>query len=128
VYDRLEVGEIVATLRQAREAFDLLTAGDVLCYIGELSDTVAAAFQALRPGGHFAFTVEESQSPEWTLLPSRRYAHSAAYIRKIAERHGFEIAHLVSMVLRKEGGKDLFGLVVILHRPAKTPQMDTEPK
>lgn len=126
VYDRLEVGDIVATLRNAREAYDLLVASDVLCYIGELSDTLAGAHQALRPGGHFAFTVEESQSPEWTLLPSRRYAHSAGYIRKVAGRHGFEVAHLASRVLRKEGGKDLFGLVVILHRPAKTPLMDTD--
>ena len=36
-------------------AFDLIVAADVFCYIGDLSETLDAALNALKPGGHLLF-------------------------------------------------------------------------
>jgi predicted TPR repeat methyltransferase len=121
IYDRLEVVEIVAGLRAKPEAYDLLVAGDVFCYFGNLSEVVAAAAFALRPGGLFAFSVEESESPEWVLRASRRYAHHPSYVRGVASQFGFEVIQLETRGLRKEAGKDLAGLVAVLRR-SSTPE------
>src|SRR5438067_2541231 len=58
VYDRLDVGDLVATLRNAPRSFDLLVAADVFVYVGDLAPAFEAAAAALRPGGLLAFTVE----------------------------------------------------------------------
>jgi predicted TPR repeat methyltransferase len=118
VYDRLAVGEVVARLRAESAAYDLLVAGDVLCYLGDLSETLCGAARALRPGGYFAFSVEFNEGPGWVLRPSRRYAHSPDYIRQTADAHGLDVIHLAIAMLRREAGKDLSGIIAVLRRPA----------
>ena len=116
VYDRLEVGEVTAALNAAANAYDLLVAGDVLCYLGDLSKVFSAAVSALRRNGLFAFSVESHEGERWLLRPSRRYAHNPQYIRIAAGEAGLEVNRLTPSVLRKEGGKDVNGLVVVLAR------------
>src|SRR5205085_1760296 len=100
----------------------LLFDADVLVYLGDLSGVFGPAAAALRPGGLFAFTAEAHESsegegardPGYVLRPSRRYAHSAAYLRQTAVRSGFEEASFQQAVLRNEGGKDMAGYVGVL--------------
>lgn len=118
VYDRLEVADVTAALRGAPRGYDLLIAGDVLCYIGDLSEVFSAAATALRPGGRFAFSVELNDGPGWRLRPSRRYAHAYDYVTQTARAGGFEIEQAEQTVLRKESDKDVQGLVVVVRVPA----------
>jgi predicted TPR repeat methyltransferase len=118
IYDDLNVGEIVSGLRARSAACDLVVAGDVFCYLGDLTAVFAAAAIALRPEGWFAFSVEESDTPDWVLRASRRYAHHHSYIRHLASQFGFDLIQVATQGLRKEAGKDLPGLVVVLRRSA----------
>jgi len=113
IYDHLEVGEVVAGLRAKSAAYDLLVAGDVLCYFGDLAALFGAAASALRAGGLFAFSVEASDAPGWMLRPSCRYAHHPDYLRQIASQAGFEVVALGPIIARIEDGKDISGLVGI---------------
>ena len=116
IYDRLEVAEVTAALNAARDSYDLLVAGDVLCYMGDLSKAFSAAGSALRKGGLFAFSAESHEGDRWLLRPSRRYAHNAEYVRRVAGEAGFDVVLLTPNVLRKEGGRDVNGLIVVLAR------------
>jgi predicted TPR repeat methyltransferase len=115
IYDGLEVAEVTAALRGAPSRFDLLVAGDVLCYIGDLSAVFDAASMSLRPGGLFAFSVETHSGTGWLLRPTRRYAHATGYVRQAANAAGFECVSLSeTAALRKEAGNDVPGLIVVL--------------
>ena len=117
VYDRLEVAEVVAALRAGPAAYDVLVAGDVLIYIGDVSDLFGAASRSLRPGGLFAFSIEINDARGWVLCPTRRYAHNIDYIRQTATRHGLHLVSQKLITLRKQGGKDLPGMIIVLRRP-----------
>jgi predicted TPR repeat methyltransferase len=125
LYDELIHGELLASLAPLQAACDLLVAADVLVYLGDLAPLFAAAARALRPAGLLAFTVEtipeaeacgDQDGDEVRLLPSRRYAHSAAYVRRLAGEHKLTEGHLSSTVLRQQGGVDINGYVVVLRK------------
>ena len=88
VYDELFKGELTAYLRDSAGAFDVIVSADTLVYFGPLEDVVAAAADALRPGGRLIFTVEEligagsdagyAHQPERALQPSRRVPRARA--------------------------------------------------
>jgi predicted TPR repeat methyltransferase len=122
IYQRLEHGELLASL-QAREAeLDLILAGDVFIYVGELGEVFTAAHRALRPGGLFAFTVERHDAGDgFVVLPSRRYAHSRGYIESLAAGRGFAVLAADPIVLRVERGQEVAGIVFLLRRPMPTP-------
>lgn len=119
IYDRLEQAEIVAWLATNREAFDLVVCTDVLIYIGDLSPVFDGVRRALAAGGVFCFSVErdDSESKDFSLLPSLRYAHSERYLRELASRHGFAVAQLLHAPLRKEERRTIAGLYGCLTMP-----------
>ncbi|MFO0965140.1 MAG: tetratricopeptide repeat protein [Gemmataceae bacterium] len=116
VYDELIEEELLTTLRQAEGAFDLILAGDVLVYLGDLRPLFEAARRALRPGGRFAFTIELAEGSGYRLLASVRFAHGLEYVRRRAAAAGFEELRQESIVIRLEDGLPLAGLVMALGR------------
>ncbi len=116
VYDELAAGDMVALLRATPGSYDLVTAADVLVYIGALDAVFAAAGHALKTGGGFAFTVERGSEEEWSLGESGRYAHSAAYLRRLAADHGFAVATLDEASTREDRGQPVPGLVCVLRK------------
>lgn len=118
-YDEVWVADLVYALAMEPAAsLDLLTAADVLGYVGDLRAPLQEAARALRSGGRFAFTVEvlESASRPWALGPRRRVAYAEAYLRAEAAQHGFAIEHLDGALLRREEGAPVQGHVVVLRR------------
>ena len=84
VYDELATEDVVDYLHRRETAVDLLLAADVLIYLGDLDALFRAAAARLRGGGLFAFSIEATTEGDYRLQPSRRYAHSTAYIRRLA--------------------------------------------
>lgn len=116
VYDQLDTGDLVALLGAAPGAYNLVTAADVLVYIGDLAPVFAAAARALRTGGGFAFTVERGSAEGWSLGESGRYAHGADYLRKLAADHGFAVAVLDEVSTRDDRSAPVPGLVCVLRK------------
>lgn len=114
IYDRLIVGDLVETSPIASERFDLVTACDVFCYLGDLAPIFAKVSSLLKPTGLFAFTVEAIDEGDYTLRQTRRYAHSPAYIRNLAGRARYDVISLERTALRTENKKDVEGLVALL--------------
>jgi predicted TPR repeat methyltransferase len=116
IYDELHLAEVHTWMRGAPAArFDLVIAADVLIYIGDLGDLFHEAARSLRPGGWFAFSTEECESAEYTLLPSGRYAQSQPYIRRLAEPV-FTVVAADSAVIRMESDNPLMGRLYLLQK------------
>jgi predicted TPR repeat methyltransferase len=118
LYDRLVLGEITEELRKKRNAYDLIVSADVFIYVGALEAVFGAATRALRPGGLFAFSIEaEEGSDGFVLRTSGRYAHSMAYMRRLAEATGLREVSVKECVLRMDKGRPIDGHIVVLEKP-----------
>ncbi|MDB5298704.1 MAG: cellulose synthase subunit BcsC, partial [Phycisphaerales bacterium] len=118
VYDRLERGDLVDTLRQNPQALDLLVAADVLIYLGDLAPTFESAAAALRPRGLFAFSVESCEGDRYQLRPGNlRFMHSKAYVQHLAAIYGFNEESISPIAVRYEAGQPVAGYLVILRMP-----------
>ncbi len=115
-YDRLVEADFVDVLRQQRGTIDLCIGSDVLVYLGDLDTLFSDVWQALRPSGFFAFTVETTSGNGWSLQKNGRYAHSSSYIHECARSAGFAIVEWRYAVLRTQGGAPVCGNVWLLQR------------
>lgn len=85
--------------------FGIVLAADVLVYLGDLDTLFTTVRRRIAPDGLWLFTTERGETPDFELGPKRRYRHSEAYLRGLAERHGFDVSSLVECVCRFEAGE-----------------------
>jgi predicted TPR repeat methyltransferase len=103
----------------ARHRADLVTAADVLMYLGNLESVFAIIAELTASGADIAFSVEDAGDGEgFHLAPSLRYAHSETYVRRLSARHGLEIRQTIRSVIRKDGGKPVSGILFLARKPA----------
>jgi predicted TPR repeat methyltransferase len=118
IYDQLITGEILAVLRKVSRKYDLIVAGDVLVYIGDLTDLIPAVELALRRGGLFAFSIEDYDRQGFFLQPQERFAHSIGYIRDLAAASGLTEISAERAVTRFNAGAEVRGRIVVLGKSA----------
>ena len=121
VYDELVKRELTAYLRDSPGAFDVIVSADTLVYFGPLEDVVAAAANALRPGGRLIFTVEEligaGSDAGYAISPHGRYSHTRQYVERVLADANLR-PEIVPAELRLEAGEPVAGLVVRGTKPA----------
>ncbi len=120
VYDMLEEAELTEYMSSREDSFDIVTCVDTFVYFGELGDAIDAAAKALRPSGHFLFTVErhlddECEAGFW-LRHHGRYSHSSSYIEQLLSAAGFRIVSIEDADLRKERGKPVAGMLAVAEK------------
>jgi predicted TPR repeat methyltransferase len=100
------------------DRYDLIVSADVFIYVGALERAFQLASQVLRAGGGLAFSLEEwAQGPEeYVLRPSLRYAHSLAYIQRLASNYSLQVLRADRDLLRHDHGKAINGLFCILQK------------
>jgi predicted TPR repeat methyltransferase len=118
IYDRLFKADLQSLVLPPGAA-DLVTAADVFMYVGSLERIVAAVAMGLTPDGLFVFSVESHDGPEdFVLRPSRRYAHSQAYLRKVLSASGLALSSLESEIIRQDRGEAVAGFIVVGRKAA----------
>ena len=126
VYHELIEADLPQFLDQDERRWQLVTAGDVFCYFGDLTAIFTQSRQRMAPGGLFVFSVEE-------LLPDAdgmfqgggnhalgrlgRYAHSIEHVRQAAAAAGFKVEQLRREDLRQESDTPGAGLIAVLRAP-----------
>ena len=105
VYDLLITGDVESLPPQVGGPFDLAIAADVLVYLGDLNPLFSAVRARLKPGGLWLFTTERGDAHDFERGPKRRFRHSDAYLRGLAQAHGFDVASLIECVTRYEAGE-----------------------
>ncbi|MCM2475719.1 methyltransferase domain-containing protein [Rhizobium sp. CG5] len=119
LYDTLYVAEVEDFLEDNDdEPFDLITATDVLPYLGALEPLFFGASENLVTGGLFIFS-SETLSDEalagrpYMVGPHQRFAHSKAYVLERLAATGFEIVEVTEINVRMQDGEPSPGHLVI---------------
>jgi predicted TPR repeat methyltransferase len=114
LYDRLICGDIAEFLETQSDAFDLVVAADVFVYIGDLARVFRGVRGALRDAGLFGFSVEATDEGDFILRTTLRYAHSVAYLEKLARDHRFILEKVEARVIRQENEVDVNGYLAVM--------------
>jgi predicted TPR repeat methyltransferase len=123
LYAELREVDLMHLLADDAAHWQLMMAGDVLCYFGALHDVLAAAHARLQPVGWLIFTVEEllpdydgvlRGDGGWALQRQGRYAHTMDYVAAVAREVGFTIRTLERQTLRYEADAPVNGLFAVL--------------
>ena len=121
IYDELVEAELTSHLRQHAGSFDVIVSADTLVYFGDLDPVLSAACGGLRGGGCLAFTLEQlnAANPDaaYILGSQGRYAHTENYVRQRLAVAGLDARSLEHVILRREGGHDVPGLLVLAYKP-----------
>jgi predicted TPR repeat methyltransferase len=115
-YDDLAVQDLSERLVQVRDVHNLIIATDALVYFGDLAIVFRDAAAGLRPGGHFALTLEAQPEDGYRLNGSGRFSHGEGYIRRTAAAFGLSLVLLRKEPLRREYGRPIDAWVVVLRR------------
>jgi predicted TPR repeat methyltransferase len=128
LYDRLEHRDLLTMMQgEAASSYDVVFATDVFIYVGKLDDLMIHVQRLLRPGGLFAFSVESLDAlmddvaapPErhdYRLNVTGRYAHSIAYLARMAAHNGFEVLRVTDTQNRLDKGKPVHGYLAVWRR------------
>ena len=119
LYETLFVAEVEDFLDDNDEdPFDIITATDVLPYLGGLEPLFFGAAENLTPGGLFIFSSETLPEEKlagraYMVGPHQRFAHSEAYVRERLDATGFELIEITNINVRMEEGQPTPGHLVI---------------
>jgi predicted TPR repeat methyltransferase len=117
IYDELRTGDVLSALAEP-DSHDLILAGDVLIYIGDLTQLIPAIARALKPGGLFACSIEEYEGDGFFLHSEQRFAHSLKYMREIASSSGLSEVAAHKIPLRRNAGVDVPGYIMVFAKRA----------
>ncbi|WP_028583275.1 tetratricopeptide repeat protein [Desulfogranum mediterraneum] len=122
LYDSLVEGELLSHLQRTTPGFDLVIAGDVCIYLGDLAPLMATIAARGSREVQFCFSVEafqvkgQGKGQGWELRPSGRYGHSYDYILDLARQSGLSLCGFEQTWLRQERGKAIDGFLFFLGR------------
>jgi predicted TPR repeat methyltransferase len=115
LYDRLVEGEIHEFLAREETRFDMIFAADVLVYIGDLKALMEGAARRLRSGGVFILSIETTETAEYLLPRSGRFAHRPGYITEVS-RGSFFVERSLSTEIRLDARGPAQGMIFLLRR------------
>lgn len=119
LYETLYVAEAVDFLDDNEdEPFDLITATDVLPYLGALEPLFFGVADNLVPGGHFIFSSETLPAETFAerpfmVGPHQRFAHAPDYVRQRLDATGFDLVEITDITVRMEEGEPIPGHLVL---------------
>jgi predicted TPR repeat methyltransferase len=119
LYETLYVAEVVDFLEDNDdEPFDLITATDVLPYLGALEALFFGCAENMNPGGLLIFSSETLPDETFdgrTFMvgPHQRFAHAQSYVRDRLDQIGFDVVELTDITVRMEEGQPIAGHLVI---------------
>lgn len=116
IYDELIKNDIHSFIKDKTAQYDLIMAGDVLVYTGELDALFASISQALRPQGLFIFNAEINPEPKFKMNQSGRFAHHKNYLEQLAAQHGFSVLTYQTVTSRMQNNEPVLGHLYILNR------------
>ncbi|MEM1289295.1 MAG: methyltransferase [Pseudomonadota bacterium] len=109
-----EAVQFLAT-QPLQQPFDLVTAADVLPYIGDLDPLLEGLAKCTTAGSIFGFSTErlEINEPVYALGEQKRFAHSTDYLARMLDQHGWLTLTSKAIIVRTENGIPVPGDLVI---------------
>lgn len=115
-YDKLIEGDIVDVLAHLDERFDVVIAGDVLSYMGDLAPLFTAVKDVLAEDGKFAFTTEQAgdEVADYQLCKTTRFVHHSQYINFLLQQQNFAVIEQQSVTLREQHNQPVQGIWTVV--------------
>lgn len=96
---------------------DLVSAADVMMYLGDLKAAFANVAALIKPDGIFAFSVEKAPDEAgFELRTSLRYAHSETHVATLLAANGMETLATEETVIRTDAGEPITGLLFLARK------------
>jgi predicted TPR repeat methyltransferase len=96
---------------------DLVSAADVLMYLGSLDTVFPLVVDLLGATALFAFSVEDAgEGDGFVLRESLRYAHSENLVRRQLSRHGLKLLDMCRTIIRMDAGKPVNGILFLARK------------
>lgn len=121
IYDGLYCAEVEEFLADNDEQpFDLISACDVLPYLGDVRALFSGVAALLTESGTFSFSAEKLPDAEATYRVSagHRYVHSETYLRAELAAAGFNVSDVTEINVRMENGQPSPGYLIVAGRMA----------
>lgn len=115
VYDSFHRVNVLDALQATpADLYHVITALDVLIYVGCLDSVIPNAFRILLPGGRFVFSCETGAegAADYALQAAYRYTHQRSYVQRLLDAAGFKDIEIEDRVLRYESGQPVQGYLV----------------
>ncbi|MBV8803333.1 MAG: tetratricopeptide repeat protein [Gammaproteobacteria bacterium] len=109
LFDKLITQELTEFLMQKHQQFDLILAGDVVVYLGDLTNLFNLVKQALRTRGIFIFNAEICQESSFKMNQSGRFSHSKDYIDSQITKNNFTIHSYQNIITRQQNNQPVYG-------------------
>jgi predicted TPR repeat methyltransferase len=127
IYDDIHLADLLTFMLNNLNCYDVITSAATLIHFGDLTAVFDAAAASLRDDGLFIFTLfanDSGHNSQEVIVSQNRllaqggcYAHSAHYVRRLAEATGFYVDTLESRIHEYDkNNMPLMGLVVALRR------------
>lgn len=119
IYTELVQSDLIPFLREHLNAYDLMIAGDVLVYYGDLAELMTAVFGSLRDQGLFIFNTEINDKEEYRMTASGRFAHNKDYLDRLVAANRFTILQYQVILLRTQNQQQVYGHMYVLKKGSK---------
>lgn len=116
IYDALIQSDILSFLENNPAQFDLVMAGDVIVYFGELEAIFSAVSQALRLNGLFIFNAEINVENNYAMAKSGRFNHSKAYLDSLIAQNQFTLLSYQVVRMRTQNQQPVLGHIYLLKK------------
>ncbi|MDO9413473.1 MAG: tetratricopeptide repeat protein [Pseudolabrys sp.] len=113
IYEELICDELIRFLDTQTAIYDVVVAADVFIYLGDLAPVFRGVRRALKDGGVFCFSIEEAEQ-DFVVRESFRFAHSVAYIRRLAQQNGFSVQEMEPVIIRQDEAAKIGGYLAVL--------------
>lgn len=117
LYETLYVAEIEDFLEDNDdEPFDLVTATDVLPYLGALEPLFFGVAEIMVEGGIFVFSSEmlaEDAGEAYKVGANQRFLHKESYVRARLDATGFDVVEITDINVRMQDGNPSPGHLVV---------------
>ena len=114
LYHHLILCDATDALGEMDGRFDLITAVDLLAYLGDVSRFLPLVASRLAPDGIFIYTHEQAPEGTFKVSSSGRFSHNADHLEKLAIGAGLEVATKNSTTLQYDKGEEVQGFIVAL--------------
>lgn len=122
IYESLYVADVEDYLDDNdEERWNLICAGDVLPYLGNIENLIKGIATNLELDGYTIFSTEtlpdeEFKETGFTIGAHQRYAHKLEYLDEVLSTHGLTIMISEDIVVRLEQGKPIYGHLIVAQK------------
>lgn len=124
LYQRLVQSDLLPMMQgEATSSFDVIASADVFIYLGKLDEVIAEVGRLLRPGGIFAFSVENCDAsssagmhadvPDYQLKNTGRYGQSIQYLERLSSLNDLRVRDVVATTIRTDHGNPIDGHICL---------------